>query len=274
MATAQRRARSFEATLGVMRISNKTVLIAGASSGIGRSLALELAKRSNRIIATARRKERLDELVAEIEALGGVALAVEADALVEDEAARVVRAAVERFERIDVAVLNVGDGPVLNMAHITARQVLDNMRVNYDTFVHYLIPVMEHMKPFRQGMIVHTNSLAGFLGLPMQGPYSAAKSAARILMDTCRIELREYNLKFISIHPGFIKTETQLGYDQPMPMALSEEQAARQMIRAMEKGSADYMFPWIYKMLIKLAGLLPKRLLGKFLLIDLPEDYG
>jgi len=257
-----------------MNLTNKTILIAGASSGIGRSLAVELAKRNNRIVVTARRKERLDALTAEIEAFGGEALAVEADALVEEEAARVVQAAVERFERIDVAVLNIGDGPVFNMAHISARQVLDNMRLNYDTFVHYLIPVMEHMKPFREGMIVHTNSLAGFLGLPMQGPYSAAKSAARILMDTCRIELREYNLKFVSIHPGFIETETQLAYDQPMPMALSEQRAATEMIRAMEKGCADYMFPWVYKMLIKLAGILPKRLLGRILLTDLPEDYG
>jgi len=257
-----------------MRLTNKTVLIAGASSGIGRTLALELAKRDNRVVVTARRKERLDELVAEIQQSGGQALAVQADALVEAEAARVVQMAVERFERIDVAVLNVGDGPVLNMAHITAKHVLDNMRLNYDTFVHYLIPVMEHMKPFREGMIVHTNSLAGFLGLPMQGPYSAAKAAARILMDTCRLELRKYNLKFVSIHPGFIKTETQLTYDQPMPMALTEEQAVKHMIRAMERGSADYMFPWVYKMLIKLARILPKRLLGRILLIDLPEDYG
>lgn len=197
-----------------------------------------------------------------------------ADALVEAEAAHVVRTAVERFDKIDVAVLNIGDGPVFNMARITTRQVLENMRLNYDTFVHYLIPVTEHMKPFGEGMIVHTNSLAGFLGLPMQGPYSAAKAAARILMDTCRIELREYNLKFVSIHPGFIKTEAQLGYDQPMPLALSEEQAVKHMIRAMEKGSADYMFPWVYKMLIKLAGILPKGLLGRILLLDLPEEYG
>lgn len=225
-------------------------------------------------MVTARRKELLDELVAEIEQSGGQALALEADALVEAEAARVVRVAVERFEKIDVAVLNIGDGPVFNMAHITARQVLDNMRLNYDTFVHYLIPLMEHMKSFREGMIVHTNSLAGFLGLPMQGPYSAAKAAARILMDTCRIELRKYNLKFVSIHPGFIKTDAQLGYDQPMPLALSEEQAVKHMIRAMEKGSADYMFPWVYKMLIKLAGILPKGLLGRILRIDLPEEYG
>lgn len=257
-----------------MRLNNKTVLITGASSGIGRSLALELATRNNRIVVTARRKELLDELVAEIEASGGEALAIPADALDAAEAERVVQAAVERFEKIDVAVLNIGDGPVFNMAHITAQQVLGNMRLNYDTFVHYLIPVMDHMKSFREGTIVHTNSLAGFLGLPMQGPYSAAKAAARILMDTCRIELRNYNLKFVSVHPGFIKTASQLAYDQPMPMALSEEQAAKQMVRAMQKGSRDYMFPWVYKMLIKLARILPKGLLGKILLVDLPDDYG
>jgi short-subunit dehydrogenase len=257
-----------------MRLRDKTILLTGASSGIGRALAMELAKRNNRVVVTARRKALLDELVAEIEKLGGQALAVEADALVEVEAAGVVQAAIERFEKIDVAVLNVGDGPVFNMAHIAARQVLDNMRLNYDTFVNFLIPVMQHMKPRREGMIVHTNSLAGFLGLPMQGPYSAAKAAARILMDTCRIELRNYNLKFVSVHPGFIKTQTQLEYGQPMPLALSEDQAANHMIRAMERGSADYMFPWVYKMLIKLAGILPKRLLGRILLIDLPEEYG
>lgn len=253
---------------------DKTILLTGASSGIGRALAIELAKRNNRVLVTARRKALLDELVAEIEKLGGQALAVEADALIEVEAAGVVQAAIERFEKIDVAVLNGGDGPVFNMAHITARQVLDNMRLNYDTFVNFLIPVMQHMKPRREGMIVHTNSLAGFLGLPMQGPYSAAKAAARILMDTCRIELRNYNLKFVSVHPGFIKTQTQLEYGQPMPLALSEDQAANHMIRAVERGSADYMFPWVYKMLIKLAGILPKRFLGRILLIDLPEKYG
>ena len=257
-----------------MRLQDKTVLVAGASSGIGRSLALELARRNNRVVVTARRKDRLEELVAEIERSGGEALAVPADALVADEAARVVQEAVDRFGRIDVAVLNVGDGPVFNMAHVTAPQVLDNMRLNYDTFVHYLVPVMEHMKRFRQGMIVHTNSLAGFLGLPMQGPYSAAKSAARILMDTCRIELRDYNLKFVSLHPGFIKTDTQLANDQPMPLALSEQQAVRHMIRGMETGARDYMFPWVYKLLIRLARILPKRLLDRILRIDLPEDYG
>jgi len=179
-----------------MHLREKTVLVAGASSGIGRALAIALAKRNNRVVVTARRKTLLDELVAEIEESGGEALAVAADAL------------------------------------------------------------------------------AGFLGLPMQGPYSAAKAAARILMDTCRIELRNYNLKFVSVHPGFVKTETQLEYDQPMPMALSEEQAANHMVRAIERGGSDYMFPWVYKMLIKLAGILPKRLLGRILLLDLPEEYG
>jgi hypothetical protein len=82
------------------------------------------------------------------------------------------------------------------------------------------------------------------------------------------------SLKFVSVHPGFVKTEAQLEYDRPMPMALSEEQAANHMVRAIERGGSDYMFPWVYKMLIKLAGILPKRLLGRILLLDLPEEYG
>ena len=70
---------------------------------------MELAKRGNRVVVTARRKDRLDALVADIEQVGGQALAVEADALVEAEAVRVVRTAVECFDKIDVAVLNIGD---------------------------------------------------------------------------------------------------------------------------------------------------------------------
>lgn len=257
-----------------MHLRNKTVLIAGASSGIGRALALELARRRNRLVLCARREPLLRSLVSEIEALGGEALAVPADGLIEAEAAAVVDAAVERFRRIDVAVLNIGDGPVFNMASITAAEVRDNMRVNYDTLVNFLIPTIEHMKPLRSGTIVHTNSLAGFLGLPMQGPYCAAKAAARILMDTCRIELRKYNLKFVSIHPGFIKTESMRKSEQPMPMALSEHEAVLQMIRAIERGKADYLFPRVYKLLIKLSQVLPKRLVERLLVIDLPEEYG
>lgn len=222
----------------------------------------------------ARREPLLRTLAEAIEELGGEALAHPVDALDEAEAAAAVRAGVERFGPLDVAVLNIGDGPVFNMAEITAAEVRDNMRINYDTLVNFLIPTLEHMKPLRRGTIVHTNSLAGFLGLPMQGPYCAAKSAARILMDTCRIELREYNLRFVSVHPGYIKTASMLTSEQPMPLAISEEKAALHMIRAIERGKADYLFPRVYKALIRLSQVLPKRLVGRILASDLPDEYG
>ena len=257
-----------------MQIHNKTILIAGASTGIGRALALELARHDNTVVVTARSLDKLTSLVEEIELEGGKALAIAADAMIEAEALSVIETAVVRFEKIDIAILNIGGGPVMNMAHISTEEVLQNMRFNYDTFVHYLIPLIDHMKSFNEGMIVHTNSLAGFLGLPMQGPYSAAKSAARILMDTCRIELRKHHLKFVSVHPGFVKTERQLAYDQPMPVALSEEQAVKQVIKAMRRQSWDHLFPFSYRVLIRLAGFLPKRLTSWILKWDLPEDYG
>ncbi len=227
-----------------MKLQQKTILITGASSGIGRAVAITLGQRGNRLIVTARRKALLDSLSAEIIAAGGHCLAIAADALDPKQASTVVSQAIEQFGTIDAALLNVGDGPLLDMRTEQAVAVTDNMRLNYDTLVHFLVPLIEQMKRQDHGLIAHTNSLAGFLGLPQQGPYSAAKSACRILMDTCRIELASYNIRFVSVHPGFIATERVAGDGIPAPMEISEQAAAKHIIYAMEKEKRDYLFPF------------------------------
>ena len=95
------------------------------------------------------------------------------------------------------------------------------------------------MKSQGHGLIAHTNSLAGFLGLPMQGPYSAAKAAGRILMDTCRIELKPFGIKFVSIYPGFVATDRIAGNGIPSPFVITEIDAAKHIIRALEKEKED-----------------------------------
>ena len=74
--------------------------------------------------------------------------------------------------------------------------------------------------------MVHTNSLAGFLGVPLQGPYSAAKGAARLLMDTCRVEFAGWGIKFLSLYPGFVATEKTQDDGMPAPLEISEEPEA------------------------------------------------
>lgn len=248
--------------------TGKVVLIAGASSGIGRVMALKMAEEGARLIVTARRREKLETLAEEIEKRGVQCLALAADGEDPDAAAQVVAHAVETFGRIDLAVLNVGGAPALDMREMKAREVTAYMRSNYDTIVNYLFPVLHQMVAQKGGLIAHTNSLAGLLGVPLQGPYSAAKGALRLLIDTCRVEFADDGIEFVSIYPGFIATEATAQDGMPAPFELSEEEAAERILRAIRDRRWDYAFPLPTSLLVKLANILPKRLTAAILRRD------
>lgn len=256
-----------------MKLRHKTILLVGASSGIGRCVALQLAQQHNRLILVARRQAELQQLAQEVEALGSRAQVIVCDATCEEDAARAVAEAIRHHGGIDVALLNVGDGPAFNMATTNATDIRHNMNINYLSLVNFLVPLIAHMKTRQQGLIAHTNSLAGFLGLPMQGPYSAAKAAARILMDTCRLELKNDNIHFVSLYPGFVATERVANDGIPSPLEISESRAAQHIIHGMESAKTDHLFPASSRWLIRLALLLPKKLTGWLLLKYLPADY-
>lgn len=243
-----------------MQLDRKTVLITGASSGLGRALAVALAKRGNAIIATARREELLRELRQEIEAAGGRCLVIAADSCVTSQAEAVLQKGIEAFGPIDLAVLNAGGGKVTSMATATAEQVLQQMRTNYDTFVNYLCPLIARMKE-RGGTIAYTSSPAGYFGLPKSGPYSASKAAGRTLMDTCRIELAGTPIRFVALYPGFTYTEGLDAADVPVKaLIIQKDRAVREMIGAIERGKAHHLFPKRIAFLITLGRLIPEPL--------------
>ena len=126
-----------------MKITQKTILITGASSGLGRALALQLATGRNNLIVTARRQPLLASLKQKVEALGGRCLAMAADAIDTAQARSVIAAGIEQFGRIDIAVLNAGGGKAMSMADTPAEEVLRLMRVNYDTLVNSLCPLID-----------------------------------------------------------------------------------------------------------------------------------
>lgn len=254
-----------------MDFKDKVVLVVGASSGMGRAVAVRLAAEGASIVATARRQERLDVLAAEITGRGGCCLALAADA--EDAAAaeRVVAATVERHGRIDLVLLNAGGAPALDMRRMCAREVTAYMRSNYDVVVNYLFPVLRQMVRQGGGLVAQTNSLAGFLGIPLQGPYSAAKGAARLLIDTCRIEFGPYGIKFVSIYPGFVATEHTANDGMPAPFEISEERAVDHMLYALRRERSDYMFPLVMRWLIRLALVLPKPVTNRLLKQGQPD---
>jgi NAD(P)-dependent dehydrogenase (short-subunit alcohol dehydrogenase family) len=253
-----------------MNFSNKVILIAGASSGMGRALALRLAHEGAHLIVTARRKERLESLASDIVQHGGQCLPLAADAEDADAAAQVVAAGIAHFGRINLAVLNAGGAPALDMRLMSARDVTAIMCSNYDTVVNYLFPILAQMAQQKGGVVAHTNSLAGFLGVPLQGPYSAAKGALRLLFDTCRLEFAPYGIRFISIYPGFVATEATASDGMPAPLEISEAQAVDHILFALREQRADYLFPWTLRWLVRLAGVLPKPLTNWILHFAVP----
>jgi NADP-dependent 3-hydroxy acid dehydrogenase YdfG len=258
-----------------VQFANQVVLIVGASSGMGRVVATKLAAEGARLVVTARSADKLESLAAEIRARGGECLPLPADALDAAAAERVVATAITHFGAIDIAILNAGGAPAIDMRTMRAADVTHYMRTNYDVTVNYLFPVLEHMKRRRKGLVAHTNSLAGFIGVPLQGPYSAAKAATRLLIDTCRIEFAAWGIHFSSIYPGFVATEITRNDGMPAPLEISEEVAADHILHALRKEKSDYLFPLPMRWLIRLARILPKPIMNRILARELPPlDMG
>jgi len=253
-----------------MDLHNKVILITGASSGIGKAAALALSRKKNRIIITARRSELLSEVEEQIRANGCEVLAISGDAHDKQLAEDIVNRIVNQFGGIDIALLNVGAGPPLALVEASPDEIIQNMRLNYDTMINYFCPVVQHMKSSGSGgIIANTNSLAGFLGLPMHGQYSAAKAACRVFLDTARIELKTYNIRILTLCPGFVITERNKQKGIPKSLVMSLDEAAEQILKALKSEKSEYLFPLSLKIGILIERSLPKfitnRILNKFL---------
>lgn len=241
-----------------MKLTGKTVLITGASSGLGRGVALALARRDCNLVVTARREPLLLELAAEIEALGSRCLPVAADGTDAAQSQRVLDQAIERFGGVDVALLNAGGGTAIDMAAASAEDVLQIMRTNYFTLVHLLCPLIAHLKG-RGGVIAYTGSPAGYFGLPKSGPYSASKAAGRVLLDTCRIELKGSGIDFVAVYPGFTETPSLDPDEVPLKaLVIQPDRAVREIVRAIEKRRSHTVFPRRIRWPIAFGRLLPE----------------
>src|SRR5467141_606417 len=186
--------------------NSKIVLVTGASSGIGRGLAVELAKRGAQLGLLARRKDLLDELVGEIETTGAKAIALPAD--VQDAAA--VRAAVNHLETefgpVDVLIANAGVGVTADASELNADEVARVIGVNVIGVANCVAAVVLGMVARGRGHLVAISSLAAYRGLPKSAAYCASKAALSAFFESLRLDLQEKGINVTIIHPGFIKT--------------------------------------------------------------------
>jgi len=260
-----------------MEYSNKVILITGGSSGIGRATALALAKYNNRIIITARRENLLRETAALIEAAGSKCLYFAGDATSPEHADKVISEIVKQYGVIDIAILNIGIGPPSNTLTTPVKTIKFCLEANYYTMLNFYRPLMEQMKKQKNRcMIAHMNSQATWFGIPMQGDYTAAKAAARIFLETARMELKHFGYRHIiiqTIHPGFVDTEAVRNDGIPAPNEISEEKAAEYVLKGLRKEMRENIFPPGTKWAAKLGKIVPHSFLTKILLSQTPQDY-
>jgi len=248
---------------------SRRVLITGATSGLGRQLAVQLAAEGCRLALTGRREARLEETARAARAAGAEVLALAGDVADPSAVKRQYAAVRERFGGLDWAVLNAGTS---KSADAKERFRADDFRSVYGTNVfgaaNWIEAVLPDMLKAGSGTIAGVASIAGFRGLPRSGPYSSSKAALIALLESLRVDLQGTGVKVVTICPGFVRTEmTAKWKDEDMPFLMEPEAAARAMVAGIAAGRRMVVFPWpfstVMKILVKnLPGCLYDRLAG------------
>ena len=193
------------------KLSGKTVLITGASAGIGWASALVLAGEGANLVITARRDERLAELKAAIQKAGGKAISLVGDAKEEETARRAVDLAIQTFGSLDILINNVGIGNYKNLIDTSAEEYDEMMDSNVRStflFTRHAVPVMINQG---SGTILMISSMAGVYGFGGEAVYCATKFAQVGFAQALDKELRPHGIKVGAICPGGVKTEFALG---------------------------------------------------------------
>jgi short-subunit dehydrogenase len=238
--------------------TNKCVLITGASSGIGQALALDLAKRGARLGLIARREAQLTEVAREVRGGGGVAEFRATDV----RQAELLRRAAGELEQAlgdcDVAVACAGIYRKTESAALDPVAVEDVLATNVLGVSNLFAAVTPGMVARGRGNLAAVASIAGLIGMPQGGAYSASKAAVIMLLRSLRLDLEKHGIRVTTLCPGVVDT----------PMITDEERrtvvgiipvaaAAERIARAIERGQAEVGFPWGQWLEVRLAGLVP-----------------
>jgi len=189
-----------------MSLSGRVALVTGASQGIGRTVALRLAKDGATVAVAARNQEKLNELVTEITAAGGKAATFALDVSDEDQVKSTIKAAIAQFGKIDILVNNAGitrDQLVMRMKRADWDAVL---QTNLTSAYLCIQAIMSSMLKQRWGRIINITSVFGQMGQAGQANYSASKAGLIGLTMAIAREVGSRNITCNAIAPGFIET--------------------------------------------------------------------
>lgn len=233
----------------------RTAWITGASSGIGRALAVALAERGIQVAASARSADKLALLARDHPGIVPLPLDVrDASAMAE-----AVRSITGTLGPIDLAVLDAGVFEAMTARSFSAAKAANAMAVNYQGVVNGIEALLPSMLERGAGHIAMMGSIAGYRGVRPNAAYGPTKAAVINLAEALRDDLGARGITVSVINPGYVETPmTSIG-TQPMPFIVSTDYAARRIVRGLERGKYEIAFPWQLVALAKLGRLMPNR---------------
>ncbi|OGU56997.1 MAG: alcohol dehydrogenase [Ignavibacteria bacterium RBG_13_36_8] len=240
-----------------MQLNGKTILITGASTGIGRALVYNSAMKKCNLILLSRRKKLLDEIIRDLKGNNQNITAIKCDVSKKRDVTKAFEKIKKKFKRIDIAILNAGIGRNVPITKYNSNHAEDIFGVNVIGMVYCVEQLLPHFLKRKAGMIVGVSSLADNRGYSGSGFYSASKAATTIFLEGLSVELRPYNIKVVTVKPGFVKTPMTDKNKYKMPFIISAEKAAEIILNGIKKEKRYIQFPLSTLLITKIIGLIP-----------------
>ena len=233
---------------------SKKIWITGASSGIGKALAIKFAKEGWQVAASARRENLLKDLNIQNPNIHPFPL----DVKNENETKNTFQNIIEKFNTIDISVFCTGMHDPDSEKKLNSEKIREIMELNFFGTLNCIMAVNTYFREKKSGHISIVSSVAGYRGLPAASGYCASKSALISLAESLYFDFKRQNVRISLVNPGFIKTPMTDKNKFPMPMIKSPEFAAEKMFIGLTKKNVfEIHFPIGFTMIMKLLKIMP-----------------
>ena len=238
----------------------KVIWITGASSGIGRALAIKFANEGWIVVASARRENLLQEL----SKINKNIYAFPLDVTNIEQCKVVFKSIIEKFKDVEISIFGTGIHDPKSEKEFNLEKIRKIMEVNYFGTMNSINSVYSFYNDKKNGQISIISSVAGYRGLPAAGAYCASKSALTSFAESLHFEMKRKNVRISLVSPGFIKTPMTDQNDFPMPMIKSPEFAAEQIYTGLvKKKGFEIHFPKAFTYFLKFLSMLPSSIYFK-----------